>query len=85
MTKQILTREATMNARRLQDILRALLDELLGARDDTDDPLADLAELTDGIREIHTFEDRGVLTTDKGLIIECDDGTEFQLTIIRSA
>lgn len=73
-----------MNARELQDLLRELLEELMFARGDVDDPLADLAERTDGIRQICSYDDAGVLTTDKGLVIECDDGTEFQLTIVRS-
>jgi len=73
-----------MTARELQDLLRELLEELLFARDDADDPLADLAERMDGIRRICTYDDAGVLTTDKGLVIECDDGAEYQLTIIRS-
>lgn len=73
-----------MNARELQDTLREVLEELLFARDAADDPLADLADLTDGIRQIASFDDTGVLTTDKGLVIECEDGAEFQLTIVRS-
>jgi hypothetical protein len=73
-----------MNARKLQDLLRDLLEELLIARDDADDPLADLADRTDEIRQICSFDDAGVLTTDKGLVIECDDGSEYQVTIVRS-
>ena len=73
-----------MNARELQDLLRELLEELLFAREDADDPLADLAERTDGIRQICTYDDVGMMTTDKGLVIECDDGTELQLTIVQS-
>lgn len=73
-----------MNARELQDLLRDLLEELMFARDDTDDPLAELAQRIGGIRQICTFDDAGVLTTDKGLVIESDDGREFQVTIVRS-
>ena len=73
-----------MNTRQLQDLLRDLLEELLFARDDVDDPLAELAERTQGIRRICTFGDAGVLTTDKGLVVEGDDRTEFQITIVRS-
>lgn len=73
-----------MNARELQDLLRDLLEELIFARDDEDDPLADLAERTEGIRQIATYEDVGMMTTDKGFVVECDDGTEFQVSIVRS-
>ncbi len=73
-----------MNARELQDLLRDLLEELLFARDDADDPLADLAKRTECVRQICTYDDLGMLTTDKGLVIECEDGTELQLTIVQS-
>jgi len=73
-----------MNARELQDLLRDLLEELIFARDDEDDPLAELAERTEGIRQISTYDDVGMLTTDKGLVVECDDGSELQISIVRS-
>lgn len=73
-----------MNARELQDLLRDLLEELIFARDDEDDPLADLAERTEGIRQIATYEDVGMMTTDKGFVVECDDGAEFQVSIVQS-
>ncbi len=38
----------------------------------------------DGIREVVTFKDAGVLTRNEGLVVTLDDGTEFQLTIVRS-
>lgn len=73
-----------MNTRELQDLLRDLLEELLLARDDKDDPLAELAEGAGGIRQICSYDDAGILTTGKGLVIECEGGTEFQVTIVRS-
>ena len=33
---------------------------------------------------VRTFEDAGVMTYNKGLVIELPDGTEFQLTIVQS-
>ena len=33
---------------------------------------------------VNTFDEAGVLTYDKGLVIALPDGTEFQLTIVRS-
>ena len=33
---------------------------------------------------VHTYAEAGVLTYDKGLVIALPDGTEFQLTIVRS-
>ena len=34
---------------------------------------------------VQTFSDAGVMTYNKGLVIELPDGTEFQLTIVQSA
>ena len=73
-----------MNARELQDQLRDLLETLLFARNDADDPAAELAEHVAGIRQIATYDDVGMLTRDKGLVIETADGTEFQVTIVES-
>ena len=33
---------------------------------------------------VHTFEQAGVMSRDKGLVIELPDGSEFQLTIVQS-
>jgi hypothetical protein len=73
-----------MNARQLQDQLRDLLETLLFARNDADDPAAELAEHVAGIRRIATYDDVGMLTRDKGLVIETADGAEFQVTIVES-
>jgi hypothetical protein len=74
-----------MNARELQDLLGDLLEELIFARDDgDDDPLAELAERTTPIKTLHTYDDVQMLTTDKGLVIETEDGGEFHVTIVRS-
>jgi len=46
-----------------------------------------LQEMLGGIYEIasiRTFEDSGLLTQNQGLVIRYDDGTEFQLTIVKS-
>jgi len=51
--------------------------------------LATAIEQTDEVRErkilrIETYEEAGILTTDPGLVVTMDDGTEFQLTIVLS-
>lgn len=33
---------------------------------------------------VRTFEEAGVMTYDKGLVISLPDGSEYQITIIRS-
>lgn len=43
---------------------------------------ASIAELEDAY--VSTFEDDGVLTTNRGLVIRLADQSEFQMTIVRS-
>jgi len=73
-----------MNSRQLQDGLRELLEDVLFARDDRDDPVHELADHLQEIRQVATYEDVGILTSDKGLVVETYDGGEFQLTIVQS-
>jgi hypothetical protein len=50
---------------------------------DVEDMLYNLLINTEGIKGINTFEGRGVLTQNSGLVIETE-GREFQITIVRS-
>lgn len=34
--------------------------------------------------DVSTYDDAGILTYDKGLVIQLPDGSEYQLTIVRS-
>lgn len=79
------TTETNMNASEFQDLLRNVLEQVIDAREDADDPLADLAMDLEGVRSVCTFDDRGLLTRNNGLVIEFEDGTEFQVTIVQSA
>jgi hypothetical protein len=36
------------------------------------------------VDDITTFEDFGMLTKNKGLVIKMEDGSEFQITIVKS-
>lgn len=38
----------------------------------------------DGIHLVSTFESAGVLTRNKGLVVLMNDGSEYQITIVRS-
>lgn len=76
-----------MTDREVQDGLCEILDELQSAQrveGDEIDELGEMAMLLPPIRGVTTFEEQGVLTTDKGLIIRFQDGSEFQVTIVRS-
>ena len=41
-------------------------------------------ELPDKIDSIRTFEDAGVMTSNRGLVISMCDGSTFQVTIVQS-
>ena len=43
-----------------------------------------LAELLEERIRVETFEVAGVLTTDRGLVVGFEDGSEIQLTLVRS-
>ena len=69
-----------MDERRMQDFLRAALD--VNERQDAMTEALD--ELNDEIVEILSFEDAGVMTMNKGLVVRTADGAEFQVTIVQS-
>ena len=50
---------------------------------DVEDMLYNLFIDSEEIKEVNTFEERGVLTQNRGLVIETE-GREFQITIVRS-
>jgi hypothetical protein len=60
-------------------VLESALMELLDGEDREDGALD-----TEKIRRIESFEDAGMLTRDRGLVVTMTDGTEFQITIVRS-
>lgn len=36
------------------------------------------------IRSVRTYQEAGVLTRDQGLLVQMNDGSEMQITVIRS-
>lgn len=83
-----------MDTKALQDALAALLrDEVsdlaegvtevlaCGDYDDEDGEGGDAPSLG----SVSTYQDAGVLTSDAGLVLRMSDGSEFQLTLVRSA
>ena len=49
-----------------------------------EEPLEFDLDTDTGVDSVRTFEDAGVLTNNRGLVIRMSDGAEFQLTIVRS-
>ena len=78
-----------MNEQRFQDCLYILL-ESISDNDFTDedgDTLWPIVEYLEGfsnnISQVRSFNDEGMLTNNKGLVVKLEDGSEFQLTIVK--
>lgn len=37
------------------------------------------------VESVSSFADAGIMSMNKGLVVRCQDGSEFQLTIVRSS
>ena len=70
-----------MDEHELQDALKGLLDDVAFM----DDEERAEAGISDELAlRVSTFADEGVLTADAGLVVTAKDGSEFQITIVRS-
>ena len=71
-----------MNEQTMQYELAAVLEDAADwlSHDEDIQPPAALG----AIDSIRTFEDAGILTTNKGLVIRMKDRSEFQMTIVKS-
>jgi len=72
-----------MNDHEFQDALKTLLDEI-ACMDADDLDQFDLPQDLGEVEHVRTFEEAGVLTQNAGLVIETADGSELQVTIVRS-
>ena len=70
-----------MDEHELQDALKGLLDDV-AFMDDEERAEAGISD--ELVLRVSTFADEGVLTTDAGLVVTARDGSEFQITIVRS-
>lgn len=70
-----------MNARKVQDQLRDMLETANSARHDRAGRLDQYIEC---IRQIATYENVGMLAHDRELLIDYQDRSEHQLTIVKS-
>jgi hypothetical protein len=65
----------------------AIIEAVIADAIDTDqgnDSLGEFSETDATFQSVRTFEDAGVLTTDRGLVIRLSNGQEFQITIVQS-
>ena len=82
-----------MNETDLQTTLLSLIQNLLDAREeiegeDDDIALADIARdmvsEAEGLAHADTFDGAQLLTSNKGLVLRMEDGSEFQINIVQS-
>ncbi len=72
-----------MDEHELQDALETLLRDIaLMNEDEAGD--ANVPDDLVNLRRVRTFDEDGVLTQNAGLTVTTADGSEFQLTIVRS-
>ena len=71
-----------MNEQTMQDALNALIADVMLCIDTGDD--IEPPEELEGVDSIQTFEEAGVLTMNKGLVLRMKDRREFQVTIVQS-
>ncbi len=72
-----------MDEHELQDALKTLLRDIaLMNEDEAGD--ANVPDDLVNLRRVRTFDEDGVLTQNAGLTVTTADGSEFQLTIVRS-
>ncbi|HPD28562.1 MAG TPA: hypothetical protein PLL20_01100 [Phycisphaerae bacterium] len=74
-----------MTTKDMSDLLEGLFNEIAGCEDDDEmtpaelDPDGTLYEC-----QASSFRDCGLLTSNDGVVLTLRDGTEFQITIVRS-
>jgi hypothetical protein len=70
-----------MNERKMERAFLELFEDI--ASDDELQASLDQPALANA--QVKTFEDAGLLTRDRGIVLTLEDGSEFQVTIVQSA
>lgn len=69
----------------IAELLKTLLEETGRCRDGEDLPVDEIDVDSRLCRyRTDTFEERGILTSNDGIVLSLADGSEFQITIVRS-
>jgi hypothetical protein len=61
-----------MNTRKIEDLLMEGINMMEEEYEET------------SVSGLRTFDEAGILTLDAGIVINMDDGSEFQITIVQS-
>jgi hypothetical protein len=67
----------------IQTALNDLFAGLILAADQDEYP-EDLPDELSEVERVQTYDEAGILTNNKGLVLRMKDGTEWQLTIVQS-
>jgi len=70
-----------MNERKMERALLELFEDI--ASDEELQASLDQPALANA--QVKTFEDAGLLTRDRGIVLGLEDGSEFQVTVVQSA
>jgi len=70
-----------MNERKMERTLLELFEDI--ASDEELQASLDQPALANA--QVKTFEDAGLLTRDRGIVLSLEDGSEFQITIVQTA
>ena len=72
-----------MNENKMQTALNDLFANLILAADCDEYP-EDLPGELATVELVQTFEEAGIMTNNKGLVVRMKDGSEFQMTLVQS-
>ena len=72
-----------MNEKDFQDALKALLREV-ALMDEAAASAVGVPDALVNLRRVRTYEEEGILTQNAGMTVTTADGSEFQITIVRS-
>ena len=66
-------------------VAEALLDVFQGVVYNDESMVEEAVEKFGDVKRATSYEEGGYMTRDKGLVVRMEDGTEFQITVVRSA
>jgi len=69
-----------MNDRKMERTLLELFEDIAG----DEDVQADLGQPALANARVRTFEEAGILTRDRGIVLTLEDGSEFEITITQT-
>jgi hypothetical protein len=72
-----------MDEREFERMLEDLLTNI-AAMDDEQRDDAGLPDEAANIKRVSSYDSEGMLTRNRGLVVRCTDGSEFQVTIVQS-